>query len=366
MLVTGLWMGNPQEGVGCYACNYDFSWLFTRPSTLIWADKIILTQAIKKTIEEERQPHGNKALAQSIKKTIEVATEYDLIETRDSSEIVNEQLMAKIDQEVTFDRDLLGKLYPNQVRLGDEAKVPGQMFIEGKEYCYPRIMSIYTSLILAKAWNAQCLFSDEVLDFCKYKFGTSIVTDHYAGQSPKAFDTIFSSFLPEGSIFPDYSLFNKTEDLCPKCSNEKKCSEEFLTKLEDNLTNYLEMRECDEVTQIRSVLSDIIYTLESGEGKADHDSIVREFRNEEKKLTKRIRKTFPKVNRWSNIALIASVPATAIGLATGLPMVSVIGASIAGLSTTAKASIEYLESKYKWIGFITKKVTLAPQTPSGS
>lgn len=77
---------------------------------------------------------------------------------------------------------------------------------------------------------------------------------------------------------------------------------------------------------------------------------------------KMIRHPFPRINRWSSIALIASVPTTIIGLLTGLPIVSVIGASIAGLSKATSEYVKYLELKYKWIGFTSKDVQFPPQS----
>lgn len=42
ILVTGLGIGS-DFGV-CSVCNLDFSWLVSNPSTLVWVDKILLTQ----------------------------------------------------------------------------------------------------------------------------------------------------------------------------------------------------------------------------------------------------------------------------------------------------------------------------------
>ena len=370
ILVTGLWMGaaprtREEATILCTACNYDYSWLFDTPSTLIWADKIILTPFIEGVIDTESYPKKDIVLAKTIKKTIEMARDYDLIEVRDPSRIITAKMFEKIDEEVGFDRHLLGRLYPNQVRIGDEEKVPGQVFVEGQEYCSPFVRSIYASLILAREWNAKCLFQEDVLNYCKYKFGTSLITDPRLVQPPNAFDTIFDSFLPEYEIFPDYVYPNSRENYCGKCEKEKKCSREYLNDLENNLSRYLEIREYDEVGQIKKLISDIISRLEDKKEKVDHDSIIREFKNEERVITRRIRSAFPKINRWSNVALIASIPTVVVGLATGLPMVSLVGASVAGLSETAKEYVKYLESKYKWIGFVNRNISTRQEPKTG-
>jgi hypothetical protein len=360
VLVTGLWMGSSEDTENCQVCNYDYSWVFSNPSTLIWADKIILTPFVEKIIENETYPDEGDAIAKVMKKTIETAGSYGIIETRDPSNVITSEVLEKIANETDFDMKLLHQLFPNQVRLGDDRKVPGQFFVGGQEYCAPVVQSIYASLILAKAWNARCLFSSRVFNYCRYKFGTSVIADRNLGQPPNAFDTIFSSYMPEYNIFPEYVYPNIRESKCVICAKENKCSKEYLSMFESNLSKYLEIREYDEVTQIKGLIQDIISRLEFSGEKADHDSVIREFKNEEGKMVRRIRHTFPRVNRWSNIALIASVPATVVGLSTGLPIVSVIGASIAGLSKAANEYVKYLESKYEWIGFTTKDVRFPP------
>lgn len=133
-----------------------------------------------------------------------------------------------------------------------------------------------------------------------------------------------------------------------------------MNNYENNLLKYLEIREYDEIQQIKKLISEIIYRIESQKVFIKHDDIINEFKNEEKRITKLIYNTFPKVNRWTNIALIVSVPFTVLGFSTGLPMVSSVGLSIAGLSKIASVYIKYLESKYKWIGFKSKNI-LSPQ-----
>ena len=48
---------------------------------------------------------------------------------------------------------------------------------------------------------------------------------------------------------------------------------------------------------------------------------------------------------------MASIPITLVGLYTGLPAVTAIGASAAGISTLTEKYIKHLESKNNWIGF---------------
>lgn len=52
LLVTGLAIAK-----GDYIpCNFDYSWLFKHPSTLLWADKIIITPYMDEVIDSARFP----------------------------------------------------------------------------------------------------------------------------------------------------------------------------------------------------------------------------------------------------------------------------------------------------------------------
>lgn len=350
----------------CTVCNYDFTWLFENPSILIWSDKILITPLMEKTIESERYPTNSSVLAKIIRKTFEMAHDYDLIEVKDTSSILKDEAINEIYEETERDIAILAKLFPNHVRLGDQKRVPGQLFIEGTEYCLPRIGSIHASLILAREWDARCLFSTDVLQYCKFKFGVSLIDESRIGYPPDAFTTIFDSFLPEHNLFPKYIWHHLNKNHCKRCEKEEKCSHEYMREFENNLSKYLELRDYDEISQMKELISDIILRLKLDKGQVDHDSVVREFREEERKITKRIRSTFPKISRWSNIALVASVPIAVVGIATGLPSITATAASVAGLSKITDGYVKHLKNKYKWIGFINRSITDKQEAHSSS
>jgi len=360
LLVTGHAMGG-REHSGCNTCNYDCSWLFEHPSTLLWADKIIITPYMDNTIENEKFPFDDIPVAKSIKKVFDVARQFDLIEVKNPSKIITAKVGKKLSEEVDTDRSVLEKLFPKTVRIGDDKKVPGQIFIENEEYCHPHIWSIYASLVLAKKWGAQCLFSERVINYCRYKFGSSFVTNPNIGYPTNPFNTIFNSCLPEPALFPKYMFGNIRSSQCSTCKLEKQCSNKYLDKLERNISKYLELRDYDEVDQIKQVISKIIKRLESEKEYVNDENIVEEFKNEERIISKRVHSTFPKIKRWTNMTLIVSLPVTLVSALTGLPMVSLAGASIAGVSEAVNKYAEYLGSKYRWIGFINKSTVVRTQ-----
>lgn len=331
-------------------CEYDYSWLIYEPSSLLWADKIIITPAIEKMIKDGFYPDNGGRIAKTLNITFETADEFGLLEVKNPNEILTDNLQNKIEKEIELDKSVLSKLFPKQVKVGDDKNVPGEISIEGYSYCTPRIFSIYSSLILADNWKAQCLFSKDYINYCKYKFGSSLFSNSAIKSKNSPLNTIFNLVMPEKEVFTYYSFGHQ----CDSCKNLTSCGEGYEKQLRDDLYDYLEFRDYEWVSQIKSILMDIISRLENNHEEVNDEQIMLEFRKEQRNAKKMVYKVFPKVRRWANISLIASVPTSFVGLASGLPCVTITGAAMAGVSEIAKEIINHSESKYKWVGFVKK------------
>jgi hypothetical protein len=348
LMVTGLAIGSRFSG-GCQACNFDYNWLISKPSSLIFADKIIVTPYIYDTIKNNISPGKKEDVEKSIKKIFEVAENFDLIEVKSPEHVITEKIAQEIQQQVAMDFDLLKQYFPKNVKTKKKLKVPGEIFIDGHQFCMPSAWSIYASLYLAKKWNAESLFSPEVYTYCKYKFGLS-TTDQQ--KLVTAFDNIFSTTIPEKSLFSNYVFKNYSPtSKCPECAKIAHCEKNYLSDIEKNTHSYLELRDRDEIQQMKSVLNEIVKKLERTKSIYSHQDIIDEFHSEERKIKRDLKKTFPKFERWSNLTVIASIPITLFGVAAGSLPVAYTGQAISGVSTVLKEAINYSKTKSKWVGF---------------
>jgi len=298
-------------------------------------------------------PDEGGKISRSLRITFDTAKEYGLLEVKDPNEEITDSLEKEILKEIQLDTDVLGKLFPKQVRIGNQEDVPGEIFIENQSYCTTKIFGIYASLILAKRWEAYSLFPRSYTNYCKYKFGSSLITDKKMMPMSASMSSIFNMVLPEQEVFP-YYCFGKD---CNMCKHEKKCSTDYESALVENLHSYFEYREYDWIVQMKAVVQDIVSRLESNQEGINDDSIINEFKKEQRTITRKIHNTFPKVKRWAHISLAASIPTAALGAATGLPSITYFGATMAGVSSLANELVNYSENKYKWIGFIKKGTT---------
>jgi len=357
VLVTGLAIG--KESDVCQACNYDVDWLIRYPSVLIWADKIIVTTAIWDAIQsgycpgEERYPE----LSKCILLILEIAKSEGIIEVINPTNIISPVVKDKIVNQVEKDRDQLAKLFPEQIALGDEEQVPGQIFIDGIEYCWPHIWTIYASLILARAWDAHCLFNEHDLIYCKYKFGLSSFLRETEIGRIEGFQTVFNAYVPNESVFPEYVTVNK--ELCGKCTKEQNCKDKYLLGLETNVKELLKWRDYDEIQQLKAITNQIVEKRAREGGVIEPADIRHDLQDQQNRLRRRLKLVFPKVRRWSNITTVLSIPIVLAGVATSSPLIAIVGGSIAGLSQATKQVIELLSNKYSWVGFVSKEINLS-------
>lgn len=344
ILVTGLAIGSEPEINTCSACNYDLSWLFTHPSTLLWADKIVLTEGIKQFIDDESFPYPEKPeLAKGIKLIFDMLADSNLLEVRRAADVISPSVRQSLYEEIELDRRLISEVFASDAKLVTDSKIPGQFVIRDHEYCTPALWSVYASLHLADAWDTNVLFSPSVYNYLRYKFGL-----HPRLLNPTAevaaFEKVFSSFLPESPLLPDYFIGSS----CDACGKVEKCRDHVLPSLETNVRNILAWRDYDEFHEMRSVFSDLSKRRKEC---VNPSELIADFSQHEAKLQKRINGIFPKIERWTNLASVVAIPVALGGVTAGSSTLATTAGAVAGLAEIGKKYLDIAKSRYRWVGF---------------
>lgn len=351
ILLSGLALG---KDIGlCPVCNFDFDWLIQNPSSLLWVDKIIVPQNILNTIKDKKSSNNIK-LNEGMKLLFEVLEDKQMIEIINIEDYISNDVANKLYEQTKKDRDVLSEIFPEIIKKGND-NCPGELFIGDYHYCSSYVWQIYASLFLSMQLNAQIMFTQESLNYCKYKFGAT--NSHIPNSNTKnqVISKIFSSLVPPIKIFPDFTF--RTKEYCEDCKMIISCEKHYLKKTESNIIQIFEYRETDELFQIRDVLNEII-TIKSSKNQIitqnDITDILYEYKSKASKINKLLKKHFPKIEKWSNISTLITLPICIAGIATGNPIVSGIsGIAATGISST-KALLELLKTKYSWVGFIEK------------
>lgn len=354
VLVTGLALGK-EAGV-CDFCDFDFSWIVNRPSVLLWTDKILVTETIWDAVSNAHYPFDNREIAQSLKLVFDIGRGEKIIEVIKCPDFITKDLKSEIHKQVEEDRILLARSFPTHFTIGNEEKVPGQLFIDGLEFCEIRLWTIYAAFVLSKALGAHCLFDNRVLNFCKYKFlltGFTSLTDH---RFIETFQSVFNAYIPNCDVFPEYVYMSK--DKCVTCRKMEGCKDKYLSEVESNLKHIIRWRNYDEIQQIKAVVNEIIDMHTAASGDLNASDVLKEFGKKQEILRRRVKLVFPQIKRWANITTMFSIPVIVAGIATANPLITVSGATLAGLSKIAKEGVELLSSKYSWVGFTSKDIEL--------
>ena len=351
IIVTGLAVGSDADPESCQSCNFDMSWIFDYPSTLLWADSILITPTIQKTFQSADWPDepkicGSHPVAEVKRMFFDKAGEAGLIEVRDPTKDVDDALRNVLRTRVEQDRSKLATMFPAAIKLDIEDRVPGSMQIEGIHYCTPRILSLYYSMFLADRWGAQPLLNELSYTYLKYSFGIRAETLKRTSQSIESFRELFREQLPEIDIRPHMGEKN-----CWSCANGDGCEKAEVKQIEKRLSEYLRLRDYDEVHQMKALHIDLASKVNQIDGQGLMKDIQEQFLKTKKLLNRRMNKLFPVAMRWSNLTTVLSIPVAVAGISTHDPLTASIGAGIAGLSQIAKQYMEFLTSKNRWLCF---------------
>lgn len=353
ILVTGLALGAEPDINACSVCNYDLAWLFKNPSTLLWSDKIIITPKIHEMIKDKQfLDDDNDKIGEAINVIFEQMEKYSLIEIKQPSDVITEEVRDEIFMQIEKDSRSLCRAFPKIVKEGVEEGMPGSLIVEDYEYCSPVLWSLYAGLILANEWGANIFYQDRAYNYLKYKFGIDNNNIDIQRERYKAFDEIFSTILPETGLLPNVLYDPK----CKSCKKEALCDSDAIKNIERKTKDILSWRSYDELSELRVILNEIAKTKNSSE-LIPADEIIRKFETKEIKLRNRINNLFPKIQHWSNIVTVLSVPAIVAGVSTGSKTVASVAAGIGGLATVSGKYAELIKNKYRWLGFrtLTKK-----------
>ena len=342
LLTTGLaTMCTESFGMG----NIDFSWLVYNPSAILWADTIFLT----KYMEESLSKRDDDPLDKSLNLIFEILEDNNVVKLKNSKNVFNDDISEKLEEKISKDLFQLQKDESSDIRIeecrGDDHR---NIFIEDKPYCFPELKSIYASLIISEAWDAKCLFSERNLDFLKYKLNLQSIPELQS--KSQSFDNIFSLHLPDLPLMHDYSISRR----CSTCRYDDKCKSEYLTKTEDNLMYYLDLREYDEINQIKDIIYEIDKKINSEEYFCDFDLLLKEYHETKKQTIKTMHTLFPKIRKWTNYSMMVCSATTAYGYLTGSNLLTVLGIGMGAANDLVRFSLNDFENKTKWVGFKVK------------
>lgn len=352
VLVTGTALGI--ESGACQQCSFDYSWLLHNPSVLLWADEVLVTRGIWDLISSGHVDAKNPEMADSIQLIFQIADSHGVIKFIDSESVITEEVADSIYAQIDRDREMMLSVYPDSIQEGDTEAVPGELYINGLEYCLPYVFTVYAGFVLASAFNAQYLFDPRVYNYVRHKFGLERANEIQFPTEPISFSTVYNSIWPNHPIVPFYATHKdySKEQSCFDCSREMKCRTGYLSWVEGAVEGLLTYRDRDEIQQMKLEIDHIIAARDSAGGSLNASDVLVAFDERQRVLRRRLYNTFPKIERWTNLATIISAPLGLHGVFTADPVTIGASASLFTASKATREAVKWLASKYNWVSFI--------------
>lgn len=342
VLLTGLGLG--AKAGGCNVCNMSVDYLYAHPSTLLWADKVLIPRDLYDSLLKRSKDRNGIATS------IMLNSLYD----RGLLEWISNHVFEEVKRPI----QTVGEFVRNDVKkLSERYPVPKRQkgvseFVLGKyHYCEPMVLSIFSALFVAAKTEAHCLFTPREYNYLTYlQKGNSEFGDWDYGVRAK--NDILSFALPEDFNFPDSVCVHG----CEKCKHNKACLKGFDVKVQHCVDELLNYRERDELYLLRNSVDLAIKNVGGVSCEKDLVDVKRALAEKERKIRKAIYGTFPKVRRWIDTSTMVVAPAAAMAaLHAGVSPATVVGGVLSGIMLVpafAKMFLDTYTSKNSWIDFL--------------
>lgn len=345
LLITGLGIGKALDL--CNVCNLDFSWLINNPSTLLWADKILIPSDSLYYNGKNKDKFDTL-----IQITLEAMDKKGILEKLPNKIQYSKEEQFRIYTQFLKDRDCLLQSFPASVKALEDNDNK-EFYINDTPYCAPYVASLYGAIELAKKNKAQCLFNKRDHLYLKYLNG---IKGNDIEKVNQIYKEVFSTLLPNDSIIPRFALDD--EERCSCCIHENSCKEEY-KNYSKTLNTVLETRNYDEILQARNVVNKLISKKDEIRDDKDVSEVINTFNEKKESINKNINKLFPKIKRWTNMATIISTPLTITSsvlsaLQNTNPVVPIASGAILGISEGINKMMETYTENNRWIGFLDK------------
>ena len=336
VFISGTAVGN--ELNLCKPCLLDFSWLIKKPDTLIWADKIVIT---KKALDMYLSKNNTKT-EKTIKLILEIAKDNNILEIIEINEKLKKSAEPYFEKGVE-DFKMLRETFPIKDSSIKKDNVVEEINIGNEYYCLPYVTSLYTQIGITNEIGANCLFGER--DYTYLKHISKV-------DKARIFNEVFSIYFPCELI---HSYAFEEENRCQECSRVRLCKDSYLKETENNMLEILKWRDYDEICMAKNEIDKIIKLKEKSNDSYDVEEIKKEFIEKQKKINRNIKRVFPKIKRWTNLATVISTPATIYSAANSNMTATILSASIGGVSKAIEEGLKYYENKNNWVSFINKE-----------
>ena len=295
----------------------------------------------KKSLDLYLTKNNNK-MEKTIKLILEIIKSNNVLDIIEINQDLKKGIEPYYEKSVDEFKELTTKLPIVNASVNNE-NIVEEIKIKDYYYCLPYVASLYTQIGIANEIGANCLFSEK-----DYTYLENINKVDKA----RIYNEIFNVYFPNELI---HSYAYENEERCMECIKFNECKDNYLKEIEENTLQLLKWRDYDEIQIAKHEIDKIIKQKELLNESCNVEDIKKEFNEKQNKINKNIKKIFPKIRRWTNLATILSTPATIYSAVNDNLQATIVSASIGGVSKAIDEGLKYYENKNNWVSFINKK-----------
>lgn len=336
ILITGLILG--KETNMCLCDNINLGWLFERPTDLLWADKIVVTQNEWDVLHSEKDSAMGKA-SKLIFERLYAEGLVNIIPDTVISPSRAESILDNIENDLSFIKDL----YKESQNEHDPVMKMGQY-----HFCVPSLWTLYAAIEISWYYNASFSLNQDELAYLMALIPRKYKNEILAGRN-MAIDEVLDLYLPSVKLGHEY-IFDSERGRCGECINYEDCSTSYLLQIEKQLELILKLRQYDEIRMTCEVMDKICERSASYGHVLTGEELWDDLQEEAARTEKKTRQKLSKIKLWNKISTFVSI---GLGAASFLNPLMGLGAAIPAIASQCLSSYsENTKKETSWVNFV--------------
>ncbi len=333
-------------------CNLSYDELLVNPSTFLWLDKLCTPVDLSKSFFHAYDK--NPYLDYTVRVIFDTLGEEGVVETITNKDLLSlGQKLKSISEFVDGEIQNLLIASPDEVRMGTD----NLLEIKGESFCNPFITAGYASQLLANRIGATCLIDRPFNRYLHYKqdiLSNAISLEQRQPNKVSIYNEIFSVVVANDISFP--KLLFSGPNKCLSCGKFTSCEQSFKEDVKKTMRQLIECRNSDSFHLLRKEMDAIVKKF-GGVQEVSAQDVADELHKKALRIFKKQKKEFPRIKRWTNLAMIMALPSSFVAKGLGWDAVASTTVAVFASSKIVDAYIQYESNKDSWINFLNKRTS---------
>ena len=328
--------GSGCTGDSCVANLTSTEWIFNRPSLMVWADSIYISEDDFSFLTSGYFTGSDSEISEDLAIFAERMRSEGVAELFNPNEVLRPISKDSVLDAVKQDLILFGT--PGSEKDSNGKCEPPFIESEGKRFCPVVLEGIYSSLLESRLLGCTCVMDSDKASFVFARFGNSYPSSTAAHN---VFDELYTVLVPELCAYHDYRIF------CPSskkelCLHGEDCIKNRRKNIDKFFDDLMFLRENQSISSLKNLIENKEQELGSGD-----EVLKKAVLKDISKAQKRLFDSYPNVRKW--MKFISAVSSSALAITASFPAEALLPiAGLLGMSQVVDASIERLTEKERW------------------